>query len=161
MRILLLYGTNSGGTQAVAGYVAAALRKRHHQVRVLRANTRTVPRLERYDLIILGSCSWLHVEKGQSLEGQLQEHMFDVTKRLIRRTPPHRPFAIFALGDSSYTNFCGAADRLEEFVRRVEGSLLLPALRIDGFYFALERNRQRAERWGERLAKTLAQRKAR
>lgn len=161
MRILLVYGTNSGGTQDVSNRIAAVLRQAGHQVRVARASIPAIPSFSRYDLVLLGSCSWLRQEGSQALEGQLQEHMYAFTKRLETQQFVDRPFAIFALGDSSYTHFCGAADHLEDFVKRVGGRLLLPPLRIDGYYFALDENRRRADRWGLDVARAITRRKKR
>ncbi len=43
-----------------------------------------------------------------------------------------KPFAVFAPGDSSYENFCGSVDMLEEKMTEMGGKLVTDGLRADG-----------------------------
>lgn len=157
MKILLVYATNSSGTQAVSGMVADIIRQAGHAVTVKRAYESGAKDLHKFDLVILGSCTWERFEGKERLEGQLQQHMYALVQQLQTKKFRKQKFAVIGLGDSSYTDFCGAAARLEKFVGDVGGTLIVPTLRIDGFYFDLNTNRQRVHDWAENLAASIAQ----
>jgi MioC protein len=42
-----------------------------------------------------------------------------------------KPFGIIALGDSSYPNFCGAGDKMQELFFELQGQEALPMIKID------------------------------
>lgn len=155
MKILITYGTNSSGAQAVSGIVADCLLKSGHRVTVKRAHESGAGDFKKYDLVVLGSCTWERFEGKERLEGQLQQHMYALTEQLHGKSFGKQQFAIFGLGDSSYTDFCAAADKLEKFVHDVGGKLRVPTLRIDGFFFDLEKNRQKAQGWAEGLVVSI------
>ncbi|HLL60788.1 MAG TPA: flavodoxin domain-containing protein, partial [Candidatus Nitrosocosmicus sp.] len=60
-------------------------------------------------------------------------------------------FAVFGCGDSSYTNFCGAVLHLEEFVQKTGGKLVTDSLRIDGFFFDMDKSINLTKEWTKRL----------
>ena len=155
MIVLIVYGTNSGGTQEVAEAIARALTAHEHSVTVKRANEATLDDIAVSDLIILGSCSWDRDDGKQRHEGQLQEHMYAFANSLAGKTFPEKKFAVFGLGDKSYTLYCGAIDHLEDLVRKVQGQKVGESLRIDGYFFNLPANQENAQKWAESLEKGL------
>lgn len=155
MKILLTYGTNSSGTQAVSEIVRDVLIQAGHSVTIKRAYETGADNFKKYDLVILGSCTWERFEGKNRLEGQLQLHMHALVQQLQKKKFSKKQFALFGLGDSSYTDFCAAADKLEKFVHDAEGKLVVPTMRIDGFFFDLNTNRQRAKAWAERLVVSI------
>lgn len=158
MKILLVYGTNSSGTQAVSNSIAETLMGAGHTVTVKRAFEDGADAFNKYELVILGSCTWERFEEKQHLEGQLQQHMHVLVEQLEKKKFRKQQFAIFSLGDSSYTDFCAAADKLEKFVHQVQGKTFFPTLRIDSYFFDLENNRQRVQEWARQLVGTLENR---
>jgi len=157
MTVLIVYGTNSSGTETVSHVVADQLKKAGHEVRVVHAPDATATMLPEYDVVLLGSCTWDGIFDGKTrLEGQLQEHMQHFVDGAKGIRLDSRPFAIFALGDSSYQEFCAAADHLEKFVQEVGGKLIVPSLRIDGYYFNEDKNNQAVEGWTQSVIKALA-----
>jgi len=156
MNIRLIYATNSGGSQEAGKIISDVLTSAGHVVTLKRANEASAEDLATPDVVILGSCTWERLdEKKQLLEGQLQEHMFAFAQSLAGKTFPQQRFAVYGLGDSSYTIFCGAADRLEELVASVQGQQVGPTLRVDGFFFHLDENQQKVRAWAEGLGKAL------
>lgn len=155
MNILITYATNSSGSQQVAGIVGDILKQAKHTVTIKRAYEPGADDFASFDCIVLGSCTWERFEGKKRLDGQLQQHMFDLVGKTHDRSFPQQKFAVFGLGDSTYTHFCAAADHLEKFVADLGGSLFVPTLRIDGFFFALENNRQRAQSWAATVAAAL------
>ena len=155
MNIFLVYGTNSGGTSLVAETVASQLRAKGHQVSLKHAKDVQPTELsDDFDAVILGSCTWeRYTSSGERLEGQLQQHMFELLEH--SNVPSQRRFALFALGDSSYTDFCAAADHLEAAVRKWSGTLIVPSLRLDSYYFNLRKNRTVVVEWSKKLTEKL------
>jgi len=151
MHILIVYGTNSGGTRTAAELVHDVLADAGYRVSLKSAEATEPNDFQSADLVILGSCTWERFEGSQRLEGQLQEHMFGLTRRLASVPLAGRKFAVFGLGDSSYTHFCGSVDRLTEFLDSVHGEMIVPPLRIDGFYFKPEENELRLTKWAKSI----------
>lgn len=155
MRALILFGTNSGGTQEVAELVAEVLRSRRHRVMVARASEVEPARLANHDLVVFGSCTWELVTSKGSSEGQLSEDFIAFVKKVSGRTFPSQRFAVFALGDRRYLRFCAAADHLEALVAKLQGTKIGPTLRIDGYFFRLTERRAQVRTWAETIAASL------
>ncbi len=155
MNIFLVYGTNSSGTAVVAETIAARLRAKGHRLTVQHArDTQPAELGSDYDLLILGSCTWERfTPEGKRLEGQLQQHVYDLLEHST--VPAKRRCALFGLGDSSYTDFCAAADHLEAAIKRWNGQLIVPTLRIDAYYYDLKNNRRIVDEWVKTLADTI------
>ena len=151
MNILLLYATNSGGTQEASQILSESLSQGGHTVLMKEVAEVDPQDIGKDDLTILGSCTWDY----QGEEGLPHEHFMEVIKKMEGQTRPEKHFAVFALGDSSYTHFCGAVDHLEAFVGKLQGHLILPSLKIDGFYFNHEKNSELLKGWAQKIAASL------
>lgn len=151
MRVLIIYATNSGGTQQVADLVAEVFRRAGHTVTLKRAYEPGADDFEPHDLVVLGSCTWERFENKKRLDGQLQQHMHDLVTAMAGQSLPEKKFAVFGLGDSGFTHFCAAADHLEKFVADLGGKLIAPTMRLDRFFFDLDRHRAQARAWAESL----------
>lgn len=156
MNILIVYGTNSSATYNVVESVGNILTVAGHHVTVQHARDTVPSKLsEPADCLILASCTWERfTAEGKRLEGELQQHMYSLVE--AAKVPAGRRFAVIGLGDSSYTEFCAAADHLESAIERWSGKLIVPTLRIDGYFFDLEKNRAQVTTWAEALVKVLA-----
>ncbi|MBI2984218.1 MAG: flavodoxin domain-containing protein [Candidatus Kerfeldbacteria bacterium] len=155
MRVLIVYATNSSGTAEAARIVQDVLSEHKHKVVMQHARDTKPADLDGRDLVILGSCTWELFIDGKRLEGQLQQHMHDLAMELKDRKLPRQHFAVFALGDRGYTDFCQAADLLETLVHDVGGNTIIPTLRIDSWFFDLKNNRQRVLEWAGQLVRKL------
>jgi flavodoxin I len=143
MNVLQIYATNSGSTQLATDIVAQALRTRGATVTVKNASEATPDDLKSPDLIILSSPSWDY----QGQDGQPHDDMMRFIGLSEGRILENKPFAVFGLGDSSYPHFCGAVDVMEQFVARMKGKLIVPSLRIDGFFFNQEKHTETLKTW--------------
>ncbi|MEK7543518.1 MAG: flavodoxin family protein [Patescibacteria group bacterium] len=130
MNILLIYATNSGSTAEAANIIADVLTGKGHAVSVKNATTVTPEDVLAAPFFILGSPSWNH----DDLEGQPLPEMEEFIARCKDIKLNGKPCAVFGLGDSSYTYFCGAVTYLEAFIKRAKGTLIVPSLKVDGFY---------------------------
>lgn len=155
MKILLVYGTNSGGTLQAAEQMAGVWTGKKHAVALVRADEADPTSFPGYDLVVFGSCTWGHVENGKWLDGQLQHHFLDLKARLANQRFPNTKFALYGLGDESYSKRCGAADELEKLVQSLDGQPVGTTLRILGYYYDLAANEARARDWAESILRAL------
>lgn len=155
MRILIAYGTNSGGTLVTAECMKDVFERHQHIVDLIRADLVDPDSFNTYDLIILGSCTWEVVTPQHRFEGALQEHVLSLKNKLKGKTYPDKKFAVYALGDSSYTSFCSAANHLVALVRQLKGQLIGEVLRIDKFFYKLNENRSTVSGWTQKLCTQL------
>lgn len=151
MHIRIIYGSNSGSTRSAAELMSQELTKTQHQVTLQSAHLAQPDDLADADLTIIGSCSWDHFEGKERLHGQVQQHWFQLQKKIGSRKYPHHKFAIFGLGDSSYTHFCGAADHLEEMVQKWKGEHIGTTLRLDSYFFEQEDRDRQIKDWLKKL----------
>lgn len=146
MDILLVYATNSGGTAQTATIIADTLKGKGHSVTMKEAKDAEKTDATKTECIILGSSSWDY----NGLEGQPLPEMAEFIDRCKDIQLEGKPCAVFGLGDSSYTYFCGAVTYLEAFVKRAKGTLVLPSLKVDGFYMKPEAGEQ-ITKWADAL----------
>ena len=146
MDILLVYATNSGGTAQAAQMIAETLTSKGHTVTVKDAKDTKPDDITAAPCIILGSPSWDY----NGMEGQPLPEIVDLIDRCKDIQLEGKPCAVFGLGDHSYTYFCGAVTYLEAFIKRAKGTLVLPSLKVDGFYMRPEAGEQ-ITKWAEEL----------
>lgn len=103
--------------------------------------------LGNYDLVVLGSPSWDFEDK----EGWPHEDYLPFMEQVKGKSFEGKKFAVFGLGDSSYTHFCGAVEHLENIVKEAKGTLVSDSLRIDGFYFNQEQNSEKTREWAKAI----------
>jgi flavodoxin len=151
MKVTIIYATNSGGTLYASQIVETVLKQKGYEVSLKEVQTATLLDIEQSDLIILGSCSWDHSD----LEGQLPEQYEGFCKLVEGKVFPQKKFAVFALGDSTYTYFAAAADHLEKLVQNMQGLQLGESLKIDGFYFNQDENTKLLELWANSIVQKI------
>ena len=154
-RILIAYASNTGNTTFAAECIADTLGKANQTVachNVAYLNPKTLPQ---HDLAIIGVPTWNSMVNGKPKEGQIHDQMekFLLTSKLLRKGAP---VAVFALGDSRYRYFCGAALLVHKFIKQANAQLISDPLLIDGFpQFQTELLQQWAgqvnRHWHERL----------
>ena len=147
MKILVVYATNSGGTQLASDLVNEALSKKNHEVMVKEVRETKADEFAGFDLVILASPSWDY----EGLEGQPHPDFRQFIDDSKGKTFSGKKFAVLGLGDSSYTYFCGAVTHLEQFVKETGGNLAVPSLKIDGFYLDQAGNSEKIQTWADSL----------
>lgn len=147
MKILIVYATNSGGTESAVKHLSSVLEKNGHQTTLINPKEINTELIKSSDTIILASPSWDFDTK----EGQPHEDFHAILEETDIKKYAGRKFAILGLGDSSYTYFCGAVDVLEQFVKIVGGTIITPSLRIDGYFSAMEESNDKITQWASTL----------
>ncbi len=156
MKLLIVYATNSGGTKEVAELIARDCISAGHTAELKSAEYTTPDDLNGYDCVVLGSCTWERITPTKHFEGQLQQHMAVLRDKLRGVDLSGRKLAIFGLGDSSYTNFCIAANHLEVLVKESKATQAGPTLRVDSYFFDLENNRKKITDWTRTMMRSIA-----
>jgi len=151
MKIAIVYATNSGGTQLAAQIVAETFAKHNLTAEIKEVQGSMPADLKNYDLVILASPSWDY----EGLEGEPHPDYRPFMEKFKGEDFSGRKFAVFGLGDSSYTYFCGAVQHLEDFVKSLKGELVTQSLRIDGFYLDQQKSSQQLTDWTESLVTHL------
>lgn len=126
-KVLIVYGSTTGNTEAVAEQISDILKDKGADVTMKNVVNAIVAELGNgYDLTVLGSSTW----GDDDIEFQEDFEVFyeDLDKAELK----DKKVAIFGCGDSSYEHFCGAVDLLEEKVETLGGQIVGEPLRIDG-----------------------------
>ncbi|OGK16796.1 hypothetical protein A3H80_02485 [Candidatus Roizmanbacteria bacterium RIFCSPLOWO2_02_FULL_37_19] len=143
MKILLSYGTNSGGTYFAAETVRKQSEERGHTVDLKEARELDSASIHNYDLTLFGSNTWFYNNK----EGQPHLWYLNLEESFKARDYIGRNFAIFALGDSSYAQFAESSDYLENMIRERNGVIACPSLKIDRYYKDEKKNQNFIKKW--------------
>src|SRR3989338_10992409 len=114
MNVLIAYATNSGGTYFAAQTVKKVLEAKKFSVTTAEVEDLSPHDFKKYDLIILGSCSWNY----KDLEGQLPKSFEEFVKNTPANSLQNKKCAVFGLGDSEYLYFCGAVGILEKYIQK-------------------------------------------
>src|SRR3990170_6178698 len=152
MKVLIVFATNSGGTQLAADLAKETFLKNNHQAVIKEVREVNPDEFANFDLVILSSPSWDY----EGLEGQPHPDYRPFMEAAHGKKFVGKRFAVLGLGDSSYTYFCGAVDNLENFVRELGGTFIDKSLKIDGFYLDQATNSQKITDWSQNLAQKLS-----
>ncbi|WP_404417746.1 flavodoxin domain-containing protein [Marinospirillum sp.] len=126
--IKVLVGSVYGGSVEVAEMAAAAALKAGHQVEVT----------ETPHSGLLDEADSLLVVTSTTGSGELPEDLLPVYQDLDSQAAKlvNKPFAVIALGDSSYgDSFCAAGKLMDEKLADLGGQQLLPLLTIDALQY--------------------------
>jgi flavodoxin len=130
MNISIVYATYSNSTLLASEVLKNALTAQGHVVSLHTAADATSEALTTPELLILASPSWDY--DGQ--QGMPHEDFAALQQRVGAVGLNGKPTAVLALGDSSFTYFCGAADHLTEWLKTNGASEAAAPLKIDQYY---------------------------
>jgi flavodoxin len=145
--ILLIYATGGGNTEIASEKVAEVLTAKGHEVQLQRAECSTPEQLGDYSLVILASPTY-----GK---GVLEPHMTVFTNQLRKNNSiKSKKCAVIGLGDGKYYPYylIEAATVLEDFVKEMEGELVVESLRINKS--PVPQLEGGITKWAEQLAET-------
>ena len=125
MKIKIIYETQTGTTQYVAESMQKKLASFGHQVDLhsVRMHGPT-PDLNGYDVVLFGAPTYEDGKLETTMRVFITQFSADLSKFKV---------AVFGLGNSLYPQFCTAASILEEWVKKNNGTVIVPPLKIDGF----------------------------
>lgn len=124
MKVLIVYETQTGTTQYVAELMQTKLQSLGHEVDLHTIRYQGQPDFSKYQLILFGAPTYDDGKIEQGMRVFIAKSKEDFSKYKV---------AVFGLGNSTYPQFCVAADVLVEWVTKQQGQVLVPPLRVDGF----------------------------
>ncbi len=122
-KIAIVMGSVFGGAETLAHTISGKLKEAGHNV--IFNNPAQVSDIKDVDASLVITST-----TGQGdLPANLESFYF-----LARETMPlqsQKPFGVIALGDSSYQNFCGAGEKMEELFYELQATAPIPMLKVD------------------------------
>ncbi|MBJ7569841.1 flavodoxin [Bacillus halotolerans] len=123
-KILLVYATMSGNTEAMADLIEKGLREAEAEVDRFEAmDIDDAELFNDYEHIILGTYTW-----G---DGDLPDEFLDLAEEMEALDFTGKTCAVFGSGDTAYEYFCGAVDTLEEKIKERGGEIVLPSVKVE------------------------------
>ncbi|MCY7884703.1 flavodoxin [Bacillus spizizenii] len=123
-KILLVYATMSGNTEAMADLIEKGLQEA--EVEAYRFEAMDIDNAQLfndYDHIIMGTYTW-----G---DGDLPDEFLDLAEDMDEIDFSGKTCAVFGSGDTAYEFFCGAVDTLEAKIKERGGEIVLPSVKIE------------------------------
>lgn len=128
MKILILYGSITGNTEATAAALFESLSNGHpeHSFELLNLNITEPEQLAAYDAVIFGTSTW---DENSNPDTE------DFLIKVETAAPDFagKAFALFGLGDSAYPIFCGALPLARAVFEKHGGRVFAEFFTIDGF----------------------------
>lgn len=125
--ILIVYGSSTGNTENIAETIAKLLEQQGQTVTVRNAADVTAEGLaDGYDAVLFGSSVW-----GID-EVEFQDDFAPLVDEFPNMGLKGCKVAAFASGDSTYENFCGAVDVIEEKAKEAGATIIADGLRVEG-----------------------------
>ncbi|MGQ4252747.1 flavodoxin [Bacillus subtilis] len=123
-KILLIYATMSGNTEAMADLIEKGLQEALAEVDRFEAMDIDDAQLfTDYDHVIMGTYTW-----G---DGDLPDEFLDLAEDMDEIDFSGKTCAVFGSGDTAYEFFCGAVDTLEAKIKERGGDIVLPSVKIE------------------------------
>lgn len=135
----------------MAGEVIKDILSKDFSVTMKNASETGLQDADNYDVFILGSPTWDYEGK----EGMPHEMMAELLSKWQEKSFAGKRFAVYGCGDKMFVEFCAAVDYMEKFVASVGGQLVLTSLRLDNFFFELDKNTELVKKWASNLHKKL------
>lgn len=125
MNVNIIFGSELGTTKYIAELIQEIFQKKSHKADLYHVTfDKLNPNINDYDLLLFGSPTYF----GAKLEANMAEFTESFTGSL-----QDKKIALFAVGDSGYPNFCGAAKTLEEWVKDHAGEPIVKTFLFDGY----------------------------
>lgn len=126
-KVLIVYGSTTGNTEALAEILGRLLNEAGHETTLLNAADASAPGLcDGWDMILFGCSAW-----GDD-EIILQDDFDALFQQFDLINAKGHKVACFATGDSNFTYFCGAVDVIEAALERLGADVIVEGLKIDG-----------------------------
>jgi len=147
MKVLIVYGSETGNTESIAEALGEQIGAAGHEVKVLNAANASAEGLcNGYDAVLFGCSAW-----GTD-EVELQSDFNTLFEDFDSIGVNGKKVACFASGDSSFEHYCGAVDVIEDKVQSLGATLMEEGLRIEGDYSG---NKDDVDAWGAKIIASL------
>lgn len=140
----IVYGTETGNSKKVAVQLQTLLKKNKIQAKVFDAFQYSLDKIEKEEFLIV-----IMSTQGEG-EAPLNARKFYDNLGNLSKDLSRLKFAVLGLGDSSYPFFCRAGEVVDEQLRRLKATQVLPYQKADVDYQPV------AEEWFTRLLDVLS-----
>ena len=147
MKVLIVYGSETGNTESLAEAIAEKIIASGSAVKVLNAADAVPEGLcAGYDAALFGCSAWGTDEV--ELQGDFNVLFEDFDAIDVKG----KKAACFASGDSSFEHFCGAAGVIEEKLKELGATIMEDGLRIEGDYSG---SKEDVDAWADKIIAAL------
>ena len=147
MKVLIVYGSETGNTESLAEALGEQISGAGHEVKVLSAADASAEGLcTGYDAALFGCSAW-----GTD-EVELQGDFNTLFEEFDSIDVKGKKAACFASGDSSFEHYCGAVDVIEDKLNSLGAVLMEEGLRVEGDYSG---NKDDVDAWGQKIIAAL------
>lgn len=126
MNIIITYGTETGNSEYLANDAGSKLSALGHQTEVQNMDDVSVDQIKASDVALIVTSTWGDGEppsNAANLYASLEASSEDLSS--VR-------FAVFALGDENFDQFCKAGKDFDAFLERLGAQRLLPVTTSNG-----------------------------
>lgn len=141
-KILIAYASLTGNTEEIAELIAEGVRQAGHEAELKASYDCNAADLPEYDGFLLGVYTW-----G---DGELPDEFLDFYEELDELDLSGKKTAVFGSGDTSYEQFCGAVDLVEEKVKERGAFVIQESLKIE--FSPLEDEKENCRAYGRQFA---------
>ncbi len=128
MDITIIYGTETGNSEGLANDAEAKLNELGHSAKVFDMADVTEEQLKEAGVVLVVTSTWGDGDAPSNAE-DLHDALESSSEDLSGVA-----YAVFALGDSSFDNFCQAGKDFDEYLDKLGAKRLLPVVLSDGDY---------------------------
>ena len=121
MEIKILFGSETGNSEGLAEGAKKDLQNDGHKVDVLDMTDVTVGDLEKFENILLITSTW-----GDGEPPTNAQNLYDELEKASSADLSKLNFAVFAIGQSFYGNFCKAGEDFDKFFAKYGGKRIMP-----------------------------------
>lgn len=147
-KALIIFGTTTGNTESMSEMIEQVLMDAGCETEVKNVVDAEVADLTaEHDVLLLGCAAY----GDDTIE--LQEDFDDFYRQLDGAQLNGKKVAVFAPGDSSYENFCGSVDMLEDKMEALGGELVADGLKVDG---DPDDSKDEIVQWAKSVAESIA-----
>ncbi|MCC3381001.1 flavodoxin [Paenibacillus farraposensis] len=141
-KILIAYASLTGNTEEIAELIAEGVRQAGHEAELKASYDCNAADLLEYDGFLLGVYTW-----G---DGELPDEFLDFYEELDELDLSGKKTAVFGSGDTSYEQFCGAVDLVEEKVKERGAFVIQESLKIE--FSPMEDEKENCRAYGRQFA---------
>lgn len=126
--IKILYGSETGNSEALANEAGAELKKAGFNTEVLDMSSVVASDLKSYKNILVITSTWgdgTPPSNAEDLHDELKDSDDDLS---------NLNFAVFAIGDSGYEKFCQAGIDFDNYLTNLGGKQILPIEKAEDDY---------------------------
>lgn len=128
-KLSILFGTETGNSQALAEELAEALTDLGVENEIADLSESLVTDLSSVDKALIVVSTW-----GEGEPPPLMEDFFYDLEDGKAGELPNMEYAMIALGDTSYDEFCGCGRKMEGYFTKAGAKKIMDCLELDTFY---------------------------